>query len=110
MKKLIRNPDVNWRVESHREAHVREVLEDPLRTGEDVEAVETGTVTILAGGIMHQLNLLGGEIWKLCNGDLDRGSVVIQLLDLFEVELETLREDTNAFIDEMVEKGLIHEK
>ena len=38
MKKLIRNPDVNWRVESHREAHVREVLGDPLRAEEDAEA------------------------------------------------------------------------
>ena len=50
MKKLHRKPDVNWRVESHREAHVREVLEDPLREDEDAEALEVGTVTILAGG------------------------------------------------------------
>ena len=110
MKKLVRNADVNWRVESHREAHVREVLGDPSRAEEDAEAVEVGTVTILAGGIMHQLNLLGGEIWKLCDGVLDRDSPVVQLLDLFDVDLDTLRGDANAFIDEMVEKGLIHEK
>ena len=53
MKKLIRNPEVNWRVESHREAHVREVLQDPSRTGEDAEALEVGTVTILDSGVMH---------------------------------------------------------
>ena len=62
MKKLVRNPDVNWRVESHREAHVREVLEDPSRTGEDAEAEDVGTVTILDSGVMHQLNLLGGDV------------------------------------------------
>jgi len=110
MKKLSRNPDVNWRVESHREAHVREVLEDPSRTGEDAEAVDVGTVTILAGGVMHQLNLLGGEIWKLCDGSLDRGSLAVRLLEMFDVDADTLKEDANAFIDEMMEKGLINEE
>jgi len=110
MKKLNRNPDVNWRVESHREAHVREVLEDPSRAGEDAEAMDVGTVTILANGVMHQLNLLGGEIWKLCDGTLDRGSLVSQLLEIFEVDEDTLRRDAGAFVDEMTEKGLIHEK
>ena len=110
MKKLVRNPDVNWRVESHREAHVKEVLEDPSRAGEDAEAVEVGTVTILADGVMHQLNLLGGEIWKLCDGTSDRDSLVTQLLELFDVDLDTLRGDADSFIDEMMEKGLIHEK
>lgn len=110
MKKLSRNPDVNWRVESHREAHVREVLGDPSRVEEDIDALDVGTVTILAGGVMHQLNLLGGEIWKLCDGTLDRGTLVSHLLDHFEVEEDTLKSDANAFIDEMVEKGLIDEK
>jgi len=110
MKKLVRNPDVNWRVESHREAHVREVLEDPSRAEEDTEAGDVGTVTILAGGVMHQLNLLGGEIWKLCDGALDRESLVLHLLDLFEVDADTLRADADTFIDEMIETGLIDEK
>ena len=110
MKKLVRNPDVNWRVESHREAHVREVLGDPSRAEEDVEAQDVGTVTILAGGVMHQLNLLGGEIWKLCDGTLDRDSLVKNLLNLFEVDEDTLRADADAFINEMTEKGLIDEK
>ena len=110
MKKLSRNPDVNWRVESHREAHVREVLEDPSRASEDAEAMDVGTVTILASGVMHQLNLLGGEIWKLCDGSLDRDSLTGQLLDIFEVDEDTLRQDAGAFIDEMTEKGLIYEE
>ena len=110
MKKLHRNPDVKWRVESHREAHVREVLEDPLREDEDAEALEVGPVTILAGGVMHQLNLLGGEIWKLCDGTLGRDGLVAHLLELFEVDESTLKEDAETFVDEMIEKGLIDEK
>jgi pyrroloquinoline quinone biosynthesis protein D len=110
MKKLVRNPDVNWRVESHREAHVREVLGDPSRAEEDAEAWDVGTVTILAGGVMHQLNLLGGEIWKLCDGTLDRDSLVGHLLMMFEVDESTLKADAEAFLNEMAEKGLIDEK
>ncbi len=110
MKKLVRNPDVNWRVESHREAHVREVLGDPSRAEEDAEARDVGTVTILAGGVMHQLNLLGGEIWKLCDGTLDRDSLVGHLLMMFEVDESTLRADAETFLNEMAEKGLIDEK
>jgi pyrroloquinoline quinone biosynthesis protein D len=110
MKKLSRNPDVNWRVESHREAHVREVLEDPARAEEDEQAEDVGTVTILSGGVMHQLNLLGGEVWKLCDGTLDREGLLVKLLDLFEVDEAVLSGDVNTFLDEMLEKGLIHEK
>ncbi|MDT8395013.1 MAG: PqqD family peptide modification chaperone [bacterium] len=109
-KKLFRNPDVNWRVESHREAHVREVLEDPARVEEDEQAQDVGTVTILAGGVMHQLNLLGGEIWKLCDGSLDREGLMGALIGMFEVDAETLSEDVNLFLDEMAGQGLIDEK
>ena len=109
MKKLNRNPDVNWRVESHREAHVREVLEDPARAEEDEQAQDVGTVTILSGGVMHQLNLLGGEVWKLCDGTLARKELLGALLEIFEVDEAVLAEDVNLFLDEMLEKGLIHE-
>ncbi len=110
MKKLFRNPDVHWRVESHREAHVRELLGDPARAAEDDQAGDVGTVTILGAGIMHQLNLLGGEVWKLCDGSLDREALVQRLLALFEVPEEVLRADVDAFLDEMKKKGLLHEE
>ena len=110
MKKLNRNPDVNWRVESHRETHVREVLEDPARAEEDEQAQDVGTVTILSGGVMHQLNLLGGEVWKLCDGTLDRAELLGALLEIFEVDEAVLAEDVNLFLDEMMEKRLVDEK
>lgn len=110
LKKLFRNPDVNWRVESHREAHVREVLEDPARAEEDEQAQDVGTVTILSGGVMHQLNLLGGEVWKLCDGTFDRAELLGALLEIFEVDEAVLAEDVNLFLEEMMEKGLVDEK
>ena len=59
---------------------------------------------------MHQLNLLGGEVWKLCDGTLDREGLLVKLLDVFEVHEAVLSGDVNTFLDEMLEKGLIHEK
>jgi len=110
MKVLKRNPDVNWRVETHREEKALEVLEDPERQSEDNDIVSMGTVTILAGGVMHQLNILGGEIWQLCDGTLGREDITRKLLDTFEVDHHTLRIDLDKFVDEMLEKGLIHEE
>lgn len=110
MKKLSRNPEVSWRMEAHREAHIREILEDPSRTDEDKEVIKMGTVTILADGIMHQLNFLGGEIWKLCDGTLDRDLIVSTLGDLFEIDEATLKKDVYAFVDDMILKSLIYEK
>ena len=110
MKKLFRNPDITWRVESHREAHVKEILEDPSRESEDGDAQSTGTITLLDGGVVYQLNLLGAEVWKFCDGSLDRKGITTRLMDLFEVDQSTLTEDVSAFLDEMVGMGLIHER
>jgi pyrroloquinoline quinone biosynthesis protein D len=107
---LKRNPDVHWRVEAHREEKAMEVLADPERTSEDGDMTDLGTVTLLSGGVMHQLNLLGAEIWKLCDGTRDRGQILRELLDVFEVDEGTLKQDLEAFLDDMIGRGLIHEK
>ncbi len=104
-----RNPEIHWRVERHREDHAREVLGDPGRTPEDIEIDEMGTVTLLFGGVMHQLNFVGGEIWKLCDGKMDRGQIADALLDQFETEPDALRQDVDSFIDEMILKGMLNE-
>ncbi len=108
-RNLRRNPDIQWRVEPHREDHVRKVLCDPGRTAEDKEITGIGTVTLLDGGIMHQLNLLAGEIWKLCDGSMDRSGVVSCLEELFDVDLSELKADVDSFLDEMTDKGMIYE-
>jgi len=110
MKKLIRNPAVTWRVESNREIHVRGILEDPGREGEDGDAQLVGTITLLDGSFMHQLNILGGEIWKLCDGTMGREEITARLLGLFEVEEEALKNDVDAFLKEMIARDLIRER
>ena len=109
MTVLKRDPTVNWRIETHREEKAMEILADPGRRAEDGEMMELGTVTLLADGVMHQLNLLGGEIWKLCDGTRDRDQILVELLDVFEVDEDTLRQDLDVFLSDMIGRGLIHE-
>jgi pyrroloquinoline quinone biosynthesis protein D len=110
MSTLKRDPSVNWRTESHREERAREVLSDPDREEEDREVSGLGTVTLLSGGVMHQLNYLGGEIWKLCDGNRDREQVLESLMELFDADRNTVKKDLDTFLDGMIEKGLIHEE
>nr|WP_246561020.1 GeoRSP system PqqD family peptide chaperone [Geobacter grbiciae] len=89
-----------WREEADALAQVREALE----RGDEAE--ETGTSVLFSGGTMLSLNFLGTEIWKLCDGRTLDG-IVAELLPQFEVDEAVLREDAQAFLDELAAKGFI---
>ena len=96
---LHRNPKIIWRVEKRREKEVLKALE----TGE--EAPESGTVTLIQSGMMHQLNLIGGMIWQLCDGSRDLDALVEELADEFEVDRTELRDDVEAFVKDLEDRG-----
>jgi GeoRSP system PqqD family protein len=101
--KISRNPDAQWREEDE----YKEKAYKGLDTGEDV--AEIGTSIILYQGKMHSLNILGTEIWKLCDGrTLD--DIVSELQKSFDVEEEVLREDISEFLKNMKDEGLINEE
>jgi pyrroloquinoline quinone biosynthesis protein D len=95
-----RNPDAMWREEDEALADAQEAL----ARGEDVG--EMGTSVLFCGGTMLSLNLLGTEVWKLCDGRNVAG-IVAELLPQFEVEEDMIREDVEAFLAELAEKGFI---
>ncbi|BCR05340.1 hypothetical protein DESUT3_24090 [Desulfuromonas versatilis] len=99
MKALVRNPDIVWRVEKRREEEILKALE----RGEEVE--DRGAVILIISGMMHQLNLVGGRIWALCDGTRDLGQVVEALAEQFEVEREELSGDVAEFVDDLLERG-----
>ncbi len=100
MGKIQRNPNVMWREEEEALADVR----DALDRGDD--AGELGTSVLFSGGTMLSLNLLGTEVWKLCDGRNVAG-IVAELLPQFEVEEDVLSEDVEAFLVELAAKGFI---
>jgi len=96
---LQRNPDIVWRHEKRREEQVLKELD----AGEDV--TERGTVILLISGMMHQLNLLGGMIWSLCDGTRSEEQVVEQLLREFAVEKAELAADVAEFVTDLRQRG-----
>ncbi len=100
MKRIQRNPDVLWREEED----AREQVYEGLANGKDVEDV--GTSVLFSDGMMLSLNLLGTEIWKMCDG-MSLDEIVAELAMHFEVESDVLREDVENFLAELAEKGFI---
>ena len=97
--KLNRNPDIVWRVEKRRE---QEVLE-ALARGEEIG--ERGTVILIISGMMHQLNLVGGRIWSLCDGSRDLEQVVAALSEEFAAPREEIAADVADFVNELLQRG-----
>jgi GeoRSP system PqqD family protein len=100
--KVFRNKDAMWREEDR----FKDEAYKGLDTGEDVS--EIGTSIVLHSGKMHSFNILGTEIWKLCDGRTVE-DIVSALREKFDVEEEILREDVNAFLKNLKEEGLIYE-
>ncbi len=109
MRKLTRDPSVFWRVENRRVEEAIRLLAAETEGDHDA-AASLGTVTILAGGVMTQLNLLGGEVWKLCDGTRGRQAVVAALLETFAADPAEMSADVDEFVDEMARRGLLKEE
>ncbi len=101
MSKIYRNPDVMWREEDESREQANEALE---RGG---NAEDIGTSLLFSDGMMVTLNVLGTEIWKMCDGrNVDE--MVAELLTQFDVEADVLKNDVAGFLEELAEKGFIH--
>lgn len=105
--KIYRNPDAQWREEDQYKEEAYKALDTGIEAGEGV--AEIGTSIILHAGKMHSLNVLGTEIWKLCDGRTI-GDIVSELHENFDVEEGVLREDVSEFLKQMKEEGLINEE
>ncbi len=101
--KIFRNPDAQWREEDL----YREQAYKGLDQGDDV--AEIGTSIILYSGKIHSLNILGTEIWKLCDGKTV-GEIISELQKSFDVDEAVLKEDVNEFLATMKGEGLINEE
>jgi len=96
---LKRNPAIIWRHEARREAEL-------LAAQEQGEAIDDkGTVILIDNGTMHQLNLLGGEIWRLCDGERDFDQLVAALAADYDVERSELEEDVRGFVADLQQRG-----
>lgn len=94
-----RRQGIAWRDEEEAAREAQAALAEGRDAGED------GTLILVDSGQVFELNLLGAEIWKLCDGRRTAGEVVDDLLLRYEVERRELCGDVEAFLDDMVERG-----
>lgn len=94
-----RRPGIAWREEPDA---AREALAS-LEAGRD--AGGEGTLLIVERGRITELNILGGEIWKLCDGSRDLQAIVEELLTRFDVTRAELARDVTEFVADLVSRG-----
>jgi len=96
---LRRNTDLVWRDEPERRDEILAALE----RGE--EAGGEGWVIVVDGGVIHQLNLLAGDIWLLCDETRDEGAIALALAERYDAPTEEIRSDVDDFVRLCVERG-----
>jgi len=95
-----RRPGLPWREEPDAAHAALAALEAGQDAGE-------GTLLIVERGRVTELNLLGGEIWKLCDGSRDLDAIVDALLPRFEVGREELAADVREFLADLAARGWV---
>lgn len=94
-----RNPSIVWRLEKG----MHELAWDRARKGEEYE--EIGVLTLMQGDTIHQLNLVGAEIWTRINGINTAEKIAAEIAPLFQAGPGEMHDDVMAFLTELAEKG-----
>ena len=96
-----RNPEVVWRLEKG----IHEMAWDKARKDEEFE--DLGVLTLMIGGAIHQLNLVGAEIWTRINGVNTVGKIAAEIAAIFDAEPAEIEADVRAFLDDSEKKGWV---
>jgi hypothetical protein len=62
------------------------------------------------GTVIHQLNIVGSEIWKSSEGTLTIGQIIENICNNFEIAEVTAKADTIEFVENMLGQGLVELK
>jgi hypothetical protein len=96
-----RNPEVVWRLEKG----VHAMAWDKARKEEDFE--DLGVLTLMVKGGIHQLNLVGAEIWTRINGINSLEKISSEVALLFGWEQAETEEAVLDFLKGLGEKGWV---
>ena len=96
-----RNPEVVWRLEKG----LHEIAWEKARKEEEYE--DLGVLTLMYKGEIHQLNLVGAEIWTRLNGISPLGKISVEVASLFAWEAKEAEEAVLAFLRGIEEKGWV---
>jgi len=96
-----RNPAIVWRLEKG----MHELAWDRARKGEEYE--EVGVLTLMLGESIHQLNLVGAEIWTRLNGINTAEKIAAEIAPLFQADPGEMHADVTAFLTDIEGKGWV---
>jgi len=96
-----RNPEVVWRLEKG----LHEIAWERARKEEEYE--DLGVLTLMIKGEIHQLNLVGAEIWTRLNGINTLRKISAEVAALFSWDLEEAEEAVLEFLRGIEEKGWV---
>jgi len=96
-----RNPEVVWRLEKG----LHEIAWERARKEEEYE--DLGVLTLMIKGEIHQLNLVGAEIWTRLNGINTLRKISAEVAALFSWDLEEAEEAVHEFLRGIEEKGWV---
>ena len=96
-----RNPEVAWRLEKG----LHEIAWEKARKEEEYE--DLGVLTLMIKGEIHQLNLVGAEIWTRLNGIKPLGKISAEVAALFAWDEEEAEGAVLEFLRGIEEKGWV---
>lgn len=96
-----RRPEVVWRLEKG----MREAALEKARRGEAYEDI--GVATLMVGGTIHQLNLVGAEIWSRINGINSVSKIAADVAALFEADPGEVEADVGEFLRDIEARGWV---
>lgn len=96
-----RNPEIVWRLEKG----IHEMAWDKSRKGEEYE--DMGVLTLLLKESIHQLNLVGAEIWTRINGVNSVEKIAAEVATLFDWDEKEAEEAVLEFLKGIEERGWV---
>lgn len=96
-----RNPEVVWRLEQG----LHEMAWEKARNGQEYE--DLGVLTLMFNGAIHQLNLVGAEIWLRVNGVNSVSRIAAEVAELFDWDPVEAGEAVLAFLSGIEAKGWV---
>ena len=96
-----RNPEVVWRLEKG----LHEIAWEKARKEEEYE--DLGVLTLMVKGGIHQLNLVGAEIWTRINGISTVEKISSEVGKLFGWEDGETEEAVLEFLKGIAEQGWV---
>lgn len=84
---------------------MRELALVRARNGEEYE--DLPVATLMVGGTLHQLNLVGAEIWTRINSVNTARKIAQDVAALFDDDPEEMEGDVEEFLRDLAEKGWV---